>query len=402
MFLIKNTLIFLQILLLFIVFIKVSKSSSANLSNNNVEIKYIPNGNYKNKNFSFTKLTPIKYMTDEEKNRLKKELKDIVEISARTGSTEFYFYNQLESDEKYLYDIIKSESSKTLPELTIEIEVSNVDDPTAYRSGILKKLEKIFTILAFENPELWWIGNFLYSCDIDSSKENTLVVFLVMIPDLNYTDEEVSAKKEEIKNKNNEIEIEKVKIMTKINKLGLKTNYAILRYIHDYLITKNVYTLNNSLENIRNLYGGLVEGICVCEGYAEAFQYLARQFGINCTIARSATHEWNFVEMGGKWYVMDVTYDDPVSMKDTYSSGDNRNLLLDYFLTGTEHERSTDNLKYSEDEERNLIYSAFGDDVIFTYPDIEQGDYIPSEEEQNELALINITLTGNVINIYLL
>jgi len=82
--------------------------------------------------------------------------------------------------------------------------------------------------------------------------------------------------------------------MENISKLGLNSTYSKLRYIHDYLVTRNVYTLDEGRRHIRNIYGILVEEKGVCASYAEAFQYIAQQYGIECIIAFSLTHEWNF------------------------------------------------------------------------------------------------------------
>jgi len=113
---------------------------------------------------------------------------------------------------------------------------------------------------------------------------------------------------EHIFNLNKKIEEVKNKIMNNIESLGLQHNYTKLKYIHDYLVTSNVYILDENRRHIRNIYGALVEEVCVCEGYAEAFQYLAQHYNIHCIIARSADHEWNFVKMeDNKWYVVDVT-----------------------------------------------------------------------------------------------
>jgi len=183
-------------------------------------------------------------------------------------------------------------------------------------------------------------------------------------------------------------------IMDQIENLKLTTKYAILRYIHDYLITKIVYTLDENMIHIRTIYGALVESKCVCEGYAEAFQYLAQQYGINCIIARSSVHEWNFVEMDGKWYVVDVTYDDPIIGNKIIPSGYNDNLQIDYFLTGTDHEIEYHS-KYSNDPDHILVYSGYSEKVLVSYPDIEKEDYSPSELELQELELIDLTNITN-------
>ncbi|OUM58443.1 hypothetical protein PIROE2DRAFT_16273 [Piromyces sp. E2] len=338
-------------------------------------------------------------MTDEEKNKQKNELNDIIGISTFANSTNFSFYKQLDDYERQFYDIIYSKSSKVFPELEIDILITGITiDLQTYYDKMKFLLEKIFTVLIYENPELWWIGDIILEGVAGDEPNSLIITFRMISPESEFSE----YSKEQISYINQEIKNEGEKIMNNIKNFGLTTNYAILRYIHDYLVTKNVYTVDNSLKHIRTLYGGLVEGKCTCEGYAEAFQYLARQYNINCIISRSNSHEWNFVEMKGKWYIVDVSYDDPVIEDMDLSSGKNDNLQLDYFLTGTEHISQVNYPKYSEDVAHTLVYTAYGSDKkLITYPTIEKDDYIPSEEEKKELDLIDFSfknINDSIIN----
>ena len=82
-------------------------------------------------------------------------------------------------------------------------------------------------------------------------------------------------------------------------------------YIHDYIIVNTAYdTAKKSI----TAYDCLVGKKAVCQSYAHAFQYLARQAGLTCETISSKTmnHMWNYVKIGSKWYHVDVTHDDPV------------------------------------------------------------------------------------------
>lgn len=75
----------------------------------------------------------------------------------------------------------------------------------------------------------------------------------------------------------------------------------------------------------------------VCEGYARAFKVVCDKLGIPCTLttglakssasSASEAHMWNYVQVGGKWYAEDATWNDPVGPADT--SGTET-----YFLVG--------------------------------------------------------------------
>ncbi len=62
-------------------------------------------------------------------------------------------------------------------------------------------------------------------------------------------------------------------------------------------------------------YGAIVNGKAVCEGYAEAYQYLLQRLGIECYIVtgdsiNGGAHEWNLIKIDGNYYHIDLTWDD--------------------------------------------------------------------------------------------
>jgi len=53
-----------------------------------------------------------------------------------------------------------------------------------------------------------------------------------------------------------------------------------------------------------------VNGKSVCAGYADAFRLVALMAGLKSAYASSGTHAWNLVKVGGKWYNVDLCWDD--------------------------------------------------------------------------------------------
>ena len=90
------------------------------------------------------------------------------------------------------------------------------------------------------------------------------------------------------------------------------------KLLHDRLAVKVTY--DGTAANAHNSYGAIVEGKAVCEGYAEAFQYLLRKAGIQSFIMTGVSnnpstgtpegHAWNAVRIDGKYYHVDTTWDD--------------------------------------------------------------------------------------------
>ena len=93
--------------------------------------------------------------------------------------------------------------------------------------------------------------------------------------------------------------------------------------IHDYLVLNCKYDYENysagtvSFES-RLAYGALCGGSAVCQGYAAAFNMLAKKVGVVSEVVTGTApgntdvHAWNVVRIDGKALYIDVTHDDPV------------------------------------------------------------------------------------------
>lgn len=90
------------------------------------------------------------------------------------------------------------------------------------------------------------------------------------------------------------------------------TPYDKLKYFHDYLILN--CESSRDYEYANTIYGALVEGKALCEGYSKAFSYLCNLAEIENMIVTGLTNEahmWNMVKVDGNWYHVDVTWDKP-------------------------------------------------------------------------------------------
>ena len=101
---------------------------------------------------------------------------------------------------------------------------------------------------------------------------------------------------------------------------GLRTDMSDFEkelYLHDALARRVDYT---EAANAHNAYGALVEGRAVCEGYAEALQFLLQCAGIDSFIVLGTSvnpatqeeegHAWNLVRVDGAYYHVDLTWND--------------------------------------------------------------------------------------------
>lgn len=84
--------------------------------------------------------------------------------------------------------------------------------------------------------------------------------------------------------------------------------------VHDYLVLNAKY-MKCSMQ--QTAYGVLVDKKGVCQSYALAYEYIMNKLGIETTYIASSSmnHIWNMSKINGRWYQIDVTYDDPTSDK---------------------------------------------------------------------------------------
>ena len=93
-----------------------------------------------------------------------------------------------------------------------------------------------------------------------------------------------------------------------------------VRKLHDWLCLNTTYDDVDTLVLQRDAHYAetvLFDGHGVCDGYAEAFKILMNSVGIECKViygrVGNAGHAWNQVRLDGKWYNVDVTWDDTIN-----------------------------------------------------------------------------------------
>ncbi|MBR3971766.1 MAG: bacterial Ig-like domain-containing protein [Ruminococcus sp.] len=86
--------------------------------------------------------------------------------------------------------------------------------------------------------------------------------------------------------------------------------------IHDRLALRCVYDKQLTHPNKFDIYGALVGGYAVCEGYTKSYIYLLDKVGIKSKICASdeLNHAWNIVYIDDTAYHVDVTWDDVISL----------------------------------------------------------------------------------------
>lgn len=249
----------------------------------------------------------------------------------------------------YEYTIEKKYSNKTTNEYYLEDNFYYVDNHVD--TGIKNKEELINFIYFTLNSGSTYLERYIdtnytdYNNDINTLTSNNGEGFKEIISILNnfvhpynssnnikltyggsytlgitinkaYTDEEII----EINNIVDKIIEEKITNNTPIKEK--------IKIIHDYIIDNTEYdklkyeNKEDTTYKSNTAYGVLIEGFGTCNGYADAMAiFLNKMNIINYKISNNE-HIWNLVYLDGKWYHLDLTWDDPISdmniNRDTY------------------------------------------------------------------------------------
>lgn len=241
-----------------------------------------------------------------------------------------YFYNQLTGNQKKIYEQIWAAG----PMQSITFDLTGISiigtgtssaSKTNAQNAAMNDIMMAITALNEDNPLFFWVSGFgisyggtkKYSGGNYTYTITTLIVN-INIDTTNFTSfNDVKAKQTAI--------IEKLKTI-KVNGIS---RHEKIKSIHDYLANNIVYDDTVSQPNIFDSYGALINGVCVCEGYAEALKLLCDREGIPCLTVmgtgNGGAHKWNMVQMeDNEWYTIDATWNDQSS-----------NVYYSYFLIGS-------------------------------------------------------------------
>lgn len=116
------------------------------------------------------------------------------------------------------------------------------------------------------------------------------------------------------------------------------------KYIYDAICSMNTYNESSAMN--QSAYSALTGGSTVCAGYARAFQIICQQSGIPCYYvtgtSKGENHAWNIVYIDGKYYNVDLTWDDCLADANGYTS-------YNYF--------NKNDLEFSKDHSRSSLSS---------------------------------------------
>ena len=283
-----------------------------------------------------------------------------------------YFYNQLDEKSRIIYRAFES-NKEQMKTGTYQIELGTSFSDILSQSNGQEKLGEYYQsaieAYTYDNAEVFYLSPKKMYLNIETTTRGGVSTYDVYINsgnEANYLTEEFSSKAEVDQAI---AQIEQVKNQILQNKTG--NTYEDIKMVHDYLVDSINYESSLSKQNIYNIYGALVNRECVCEGYARAFKYLLDELDIPCVMiigtatnsqGETENHAWNYVQLKGKWYAVDTTWDDPVVVGGGTASEESR---TKYFLVGRE--------TIEQDHSPSGQFTEGG--KVFSYPNVSYESY---------------------------
>lgn len=297
-----------------------------------------------------------------------------------------YYYTQLSANAKKAYATLFANyrfvpEERTIRKMNALIFTSDVE---------LSKKDLLDAQMAFvyDHPEVFWVTYFAKSDVNNVSGVNTGKHYYMYSPVMAY---DVALCK-------GDAEAYYGYLNMALNAMDLKksdTTYDKVKRIHDYIIKNYSYStygykLNGKTADDTRSVGRMLtmkRGCCV--GYSKLMKAFCDHYGISCTLVSGTDHMWNAIQINGKWYALDVTWDD------TDGKQKNSKEQYQYFLKGEK--------TFLADVSHRVVNCMFIQDKVpiteyacLTAPILEKGDYGTQTSVKKSTANTKITVRSGV------
>ena len=306
----------------------------------------------------------------------------------------FFYYNNVYNKSRLEINLETTKEEKTFKDL-LTISSNTYEDLenallegkeniTIKNSMKYKDPSEIFEMLeriSLDNPKV------MYYSGVEYSLGNLRISY--------------SMSKEDIKKHQSEIE----RISKEFIKDNIRTtmsDYEKVLKAHDYIIENSSYDERLKNEGAvppesNSSYGILGLGVGVCEGYAKALKHLLDALEIDSMVvvgtSRNENHAWNLVNIGGDYYHIDPTWDDPVT-------NDGSNILRhNYFNLSDEEISKThfwDREKYPSANSDKYNYFIYNDLVVLGQDGLEKKlqEILLLNKDKISIKMVNYDFKG--------
>lgn len=289
-----------------------------------------------------------------------------------------------------------------LGKITIPIENGNAQETlNTHWATILPDILAAGGAFLHDHPEVFYLNGQVYSGAATAMQGQNV---LILEPYIAFTYQDIYQDRESRIERNNQMN-QKIDEIT--SAVSGQTPIEQLNYFNAWLTMNNRYNplLPNEPSTAHEATSALLSNSAleankndgpVCEGYAKAMKLLCEKVGIPCAIpvglAKSSAndqgenHMWNYVKLDGKWYAIDVTWNDPIYSGTTVTD---KLGLKSYFLIGSQTPNHN-GLAFSDGHQENgVILPGY----VFDYPTIST----TAHQDAEKVYLISetpVTLTN--------
>lgn len=210
-----------------------------------------------------------------------------IDFENQLNTKTFYYYNSLNDDQKQAYIMMHSMFENFTKSRRFEVTRDELKD--------------VFQAVLYDNSEFFWVDVNYTFVELKDSIEFSP----------NYRFNKATAEYM------NAVLDEKLEEIIK-SADSFSSDYEKELYFNDYICNVTVYNEETFGKMGDTAYNSLINGEAICEGYSRAMQLLLDRVGINNYLVigdakienGTEAHMWNVVEIGGKNYHLDVTWND--------------------------------------------------------------------------------------------
>jgi len=198
-----------------------------------------------------------------------------------------YYYRQLNGEERAVYDGLYDGFTALAPAVRV-------------RRLTPERLTDVFTVLRLDEPLLFYVPAFSWRAEARADHAEVLPRYLF---------------------DKGKIREQQLSLAARLRRVAAPLagldDWEKARAVHDFIL-ENVRYDKLKKAYSHEIIGPLGQGVGVCEGMAKTVKALCDAAELPCIVAlcRAAPeagiryrHTWNLVQVGGRWYHMDATFD---------------------------------------------------------------------------------------------
>lgn len=223
-------------------------------------------------------------------------------VSATESQVDYGQLQTLSYEKAYCYQLLSKEEQQIYVEILGAL--NDLEEEIVLSSNDVEQVAKIHEYVCADNPELFWVKGYQVQ-PYEVGGKTVQIKYSGL-----YT-------MDKGQKKNYQIAMDQVINQWLAEMAQCDEEYEKVKKAYDLIISNTEYDANAA--ESQNIVSVFMNGKSVCQGYAEAFQYLLKHSGIQSILVsgtayngtKTEPHAWNLVCIGGNYYQFDVTWGEP-------------------------------------------------------------------------------------------